>query len=80
MLTYSHTNLVCSYRLEQDIGFGKNSNFQTLCVLYGAMTEAKLLSHPNPSEIPDFYLPCFADFAKVLADLTVRDATAATKL
>lgn len=61
-------NAMIYYRLTQDIGFGNNSGFQTLAVLT-SYSEEQVLGHSIPNELPDFYLPSFADFNQVLIDL-----------
>lgn len=55
--------------IQQDIGFGNSSGFQTLAVLT-FHNEEQVLGHSIPNELPDFYLPSFADFSRVLSDLS----------
>lgn len=63
-------NIYAVGRFEQDVGFGNSFGFQTLCVLYYG-TEEQLYAHSIPNEIPDFWVPRFADLATVLADLSL---------
>lgn len=55
--------------LEQDVGFGNASGWQSLLVLTGSTTLEQLRSHCVASELPTFYLPSFADFAQVLEEI-----------
>uniref|UniRef100_T1GWB9 4-nitrophenylphosphatase n=1 Tax=Megaselia scalaris TaxID=36166 RepID=T1GWB9_MEGSC len=55
--------------LEQDIGFGKNSGFQTMLVLTGGTKKDELLDDNNSHLIPDYIADGMIDFVKFFDDL-----------
>lgn len=55
--------------LEQDIGFGKNSHFQTLLVMTGGAKDHHLEDPANSELIPDFVTRSMADFVDFFADI-----------
>lgn len=55
--------------LEQDIGFGKNSGFQTLLVLTGGTKRDELEEIKNRHLIPDFIADGLEDFVEFFRDL-----------
>ncbi|KAL5275985.1 hypothetical protein ACFFRR_001670 [Megaselia abdita] len=55
--------------LEQDIGFGKNSNFQTLLVMTGGTKDHDLEDAANRELIPDFVTTGMVDFVDFFAEI-----------
>lgn len=55
--------------LEQDVGFGNASGWQSLLVLTGSTTLEQLQAHRVEAELPAFYLPSLADFTRILDDI-----------
>lgn len=55
--------------LEQDIGFGKNSHYQTLLVMTGGAKDHDLEDPANSELIPDFVTKGMPDFVEFFADI-----------
>lgn len=55
--------------LEQDIGFGKNSGFQTLLALTGGTRRAELDDGKKSHLIPDFIADGMVDFVEFFRDI-----------
>lgn len=55
--------------LEQDIGFGKNSGFQTLLVLTGGTRREELEEAKNIHLIPDFIADGMRDFLEFFLEI-----------
>lgn len=67
------TDFFCSYRLEQDIGFGTKCGFKTVLVMTGSASKMDLLTHPKKQELPDYYLENIGDFSKVFDDIKLTN-------
>lgn len=55
--------------LEQDIGFGKNSHYQTLLVMTGGAKDGDLEDPANSELIPDFVARSMSDFVEFFDDI-----------
>lgn len=56
-------------RLLQDIGFGNHCGFQTLLVFSGGTSEAEMLKHNIPNEIPNYCANDLSDFTKIYNEI-----------
>lgn len=63
------TNGVYNFSLEQDIGFGRHCNFQTLLVLTGSSKVQTVLDYPNEHHMPDYYLNSISEFKQFFDDI-----------